>query len=261
MMPSLPTATEGDACRTITCTVSIESWVPLTAKPTHLTALLMSIIKKVIVRLIKSGAGRYLKEARLSKSRAQTDPVRQFADWFALAKEVDPEFANAMVLATATPDGHSSSRLVLLKGFDELGFVFFTNYGSRKSGELMENPRASLLFWWKEVYRQVRIEGEVSRVSREESERYFASRPRGSQIGAWASRQSAVLHRRAELEERIAHYEEKFRNHEVPCPPFWGGFRLLPTAMEFWQGRESRLHDRLRYQRTADGWDMERLSP
>ncbi len=221
----------------------------------------MSIIKKFIVRLIKSGAGRYLKEARLSKSRAEADPVRQFAQWFELAKEVDPEFANAMILATATPDGHSASRLVLLKGFDEQGFVFFTNYGSRKSAELMANPQASLLFWWKEVYRQVRIEGETHQVSREESERYFATRARGSQIGAWASKQSEVLTRRAELEERIAHYEQKFKDQEVPCPPFWGGFRLVPTAMEFWQGRESRLHDRLRYQRTESGWRMERLSP
>ena len=221
----------------------------------------MSLIKKFIIRLIKSGAGRYLEEARLSRSTADPDPVRQFGRWYEVAKEVDPEFANAMVLSTADPSGHPSSRLVLLKGYDEQGFVFYTNYGSRKAGELDGNPRACLVFWWKEVYRQVRIEGEVTRTCREESERYFATRPRGSQIGAWSSRQSAILSRRAELEEGIAHYEGKFKDREVPCPPFWGGYRLTPETMEFWQGRESRLHDRLRYRRAERGWEIERLSP
>jgi len=222
----------------------------------------MSFIKKLVIRLIKSGAGRYLDEAKLSRATAAADPIRQFAAWFELAKEVDPEFANAMVLSTVAPAGQPSSRLVLLKGFDEEGFVFFTNYGSRKAGELTANPQASLVFWWKEVYRQVRIEGRVEQVSRAESEAYFATRPRGSQIGAWASRQSATLSRRADLQKKIDEVERQFEGRQVPCPPFWGGFRLTPLAMEFWQGRESRLHDRLLYRRDAGGtWAIERLSP
>jgi pyridoxamine 5'-phosphate oxidase len=222
----------------------------------------MSLIKKFIVRLIKSTAGRYLDEAKLSRATADADPVRQFSVWFELAQQIDPEFANAMVLSTASLNGHSSSRLVLLKGFDDQGFVFFTNYGSRKAQELADNSQASLVFWWKEVYRQVRIEGRVEKVSRAESESYFATRARGSQIGAWASRQSALLSRRAELQEKIDAVERRFKGQEVPCPPFWGGYRLIPQAMEFWQGRESRLHDRLLYRRNEGGaWELERLSP
>lgn len=222
----------------------------------------MSIIKKLIIRLLKSAASRYLDEAKLSRTTAEADPVRQFAAWFTLAKELDPEFANAMVLTTAATSGQSSSRLVLLKDFDEQGFVFFTNYGSRKAQELAANPQANLVFWWKEVYRQVRIEGRVEKVSRAESEQYFATRPRGSQIGAWASRQSALLDRRTDLQAKIAEIERKFKGQEVPCPPFWGGYRLRPQAIEFWQGRESRLHDRLCYRYNEDGaWEIERLSP
>lgn len=222
----------------------------------------MSLIKKLIVRLLKSGAGRYLDEARLDKASAHADPLRQFGEWFDLAKEVDPEFANAMTLSTASGAGRPSSRLVLLKDVDERGFVFYTNYQSRKAGELAENDWAALVFWWKEVYRQVRVEGRVEKVSRLESERYFQTRPRGSQLGAWASRQSAVLANRAEFEASLAAYERQFAGQEVPCPPFWGGYRLAPVALEFWQGRENRLHDRLRYQRSAgDGWTIDRLSP
>lgn len=222
----------------------------------------MSLIKKFVIRLLKSGASRYLDEAHLNKATAESDPVRQFAAWFDLAKEVDPEFANAMVLSTSATSGQSSSRLVLLKDFDDQGFVFFTNYGSRKAKELNDNPQANLVFWWKEVYRQIRIEGRVDKVSRDESERYFATRARGSQIGAWASRQSSPLNLRADLQRKIDEYEQQFKGQDVPCPPFWGGFRLVPETMEFWQGRENRLHDRLVYRRNPDGtWKIERLSP
>lgn len=222
----------------------------------------MSIFKKLVIRLLKSAASRYLDEAKLSRATAATDPLRQFAAWFALAKEVDPEFANAMVLSTAATCGQPSSRLVLLKEFNEQGFVFFTNYGSRKAKELGENPQANLVFWWKEVYRQVRIEGRVEKVSRAESEAYFATRPRGSQIGAWASRQSTTLNRRSDLQRQIDGYDRQFKGQEVPCPPFWGGYRLVPQVIEFWQGRDSRLHDRLCYRRNADGaWRIDRLSP
>ncbi|MDD5758665.1 MAG: pyridoxamine 5'-phosphate oxidase [Desulfobulbaceae bacterium] len=222
----------------------------------------MSIIKKLVIRLLKSSISRYLDEAKLYKATANANPVRQFATWFDLAKQLDPEFANAMVLSTSSSSGQPSSRLVLLKDFDEHGFVFYTNYGSRKSCELADNPQANLVFWWKEVYRQVRVEGRVEKVSRAESEAYFATRVRGSQIGAWASRQSSTLEHRADLQKKIDAYEKKFKGQEVPCPPFWGGFRLLPHAIEFWQGRENRLHDRLRYLRTDFGtWEIERLSP
>ena len=222
----------------------------------------MSIFKKLVIGLLKSTASRYLDEAKLSRATAAKNPIDQFANWFALAKQVDPEFANAMVLSTAATGGQPASRLVLLKDFDEQGFVFFTNYGSRKAAELAANPQANLVFWWKEVYRQVRVEGRVEKVSRAESEAYFASRPRGSQIGAWASRQSTPLACRADFEGKIAQIEARFKGQEVPCPPFWGGYRLTPQTIEFWQGRESRLHDRLCYQRGEGGsWQIERLSP
>lgn len=199
--------------------------------------------------------------AGLREEDAAADPLEQFGRWFdeALAAEV-PE-VTAMTLATAGADGRPAARIVLLKGFNDEGFVFYTNYESRKGRHLAENPHAALLFFWVQLERQVRIEGTVSRVSRQESEAYFHCRPRGSQIGAAASRQSAVLSGRGELEQRVRELEVRYADQPVPLPDFWGGYRLLPETLEFWQGRASRLHDRLRYQRHEDGWRRHRLSP
>jgi pyridoxamine 5'-phosphate oxidase len=190
------------------------------------------------------------------------NPLEQFRAWFAQALAADPKDANAMTLATADREGRPSARIVLLKGVDERGFVFFTNYESRKGRELQENPRAALAFFWPLLDRQVRIEGEVSRTSREESAAYFASRPLGARLGAWASRQSQALSGREELERALAETQARFAGGAVPLPDFWGGYRLAPVAVEFWQGRPSRLHDRFRYERSPAGdWRVARLSP
>ncbi len=189
------------------------------------------------------------------------DPVEMFRRWFALAKKARLHQPNAFSIATATPDGVPSSRMVLLKGFDERGFVFYTNYESRKGGELAANQKAALLFFWSELHRQVRIEGSISKVTHEESERYFHSRPRGSQLGAWASHQSRPLASREELMQREKEFERKYAGQEVPLPPYWGGFRIAPSRFEFWQGRAFRLHDRFTYTRSATGWQTQRLSP
>jgi pyridoxamine 5'-phosphate oxidase len=190
------------------------------------------------------------------------DPFVQFARWLAEAETAGIPLANAVTLATATREGRPSARNVLLRDFDERGFVFYTNYRSRKALELSENPNASLVFLWKELDRQVCVTGSVERTSREESERYFRTRPREARLGAWASPQSEVIGSRAELDERFQEMATTYPGDDVPLPPFWGGYRLKPDTIEFWQSRLHRLHDRLRYSRRSDGvWVIERLSP
>ena len=189
------------------------------------------------------------------------DPFERFRAWFREAEQASVQVPEAMTLATASPDGAPSARMVLLKGSDENGFVFYTGYESRKAGELEENPRAALVIYWQRLGKQVRVEGSVERVSEAESAAYFASRPRGSQLAAWASQQSRPLESREELERRYAELEREYEGRGIPLPPHWGGYRLRPDAIEFWEHRENRLHDRIRYTRTREGWDLELLSP
>ncbi len=190
------------------------------------------------------------------------DPVKQFANWFTAAIEAQIRDVNAMTLATATGEGRPSARIVLLKGFDQDGFVFFTNYESEKGSQLETNPFAALVFYWIELDRQVRISGPVERTSRTESERYFHSRPVGSQLGAWASRQSETVDARRVLDARMAEMTERFADKPIPLPPHWGGYRVKPELFEFWQGRPNRLHDRFRYRLQPDGsWQIDRLAP
>jgi pyridoxamine 5'-phosphate oxidase len=206
---------------------------------------------------------RYEHAARgLRRRDLDPDPVKQFANWFTAAIEAEIRDVNAMSLATAGADGKPSSRIVLLKGFDQDGFVFFTNYESEKGKQLEENPYAAIAFYWIELDRQIRISGPVEKTSREESERYFHSRPAGSQLGAWASHQSEVIDARRVLDARMAEITERYAGKPIPLPPHWGGFRVKPESFEFWQGRPDRLHDRFRYTRRADDlWSINRLAP
>jgi pyridoxamine 5'-phosphate oxidase len=203
----------------------------------------------------------YMRES-LSESDVHSNPVCQFDRWWDEALKADIDEVNAMTLSTISEDGFPGSRIVLLKGYDDLGFVWYTNYESRKGRELTSHPKASLLFFWKELERQVRIEGHCERVSPEESDAYFNSRPEGSRIGAWASPQSRPIASREILDRNIADISEKFQDTPIYRPPHWGGFRLSPVMIEFWQGRPSRLHDRIRYDRfDGDVWKITRLAP
>jgi len=208
-------------------------------------------------------ASRYEHAAQgLRRSDLDPDPIKQFANWFTAAIKAGIRDVNAMSLATTAKGGKPSVRIVLLKGFDQDSFVFFTNYESEKGKQLQANPHAALAFYWIELDRQIRISGKAEKTSCEESQTYFHSRPLGSQLSAWASRQSEVLDGRRVLEARMAQMTERFRNERIPLPPHWGGYRVKPEMMEFWQGRPNRLHDRFRYTRqAAGGWLIERLAP
>lgn len=197
----------------------------------------------------------------LSEADIAAEPFAQFQAWFDGAVAAKLPEPNAMTLATATPDGRPSARVVLLKGLDARGFVFYTNLESRKGRELTANPWAALVFLWNQLERQVRVEGAVEQVDAATADAYFASRPWGSRIGAWASAQSSVLPARSAIEARYAELAAQYEGQDVPRPPYWGGFRVVPAMVEFWQGRSSRLHDRLRYTPRGDGWLIERLAP
>jgi pyridoxamine 5'-phosphate oxidase len=199
----------------------------------------------------------------LLESNIDVNPFLQFRHWFAQAVEAQVIEPNAMTLATITTDGKPAARIVLLKDFDERGFVFYTNFQSRKGQELAQTPSGALVFWWGELERQVRIEGSVTLVSEAEADAYFQSRPKGSQLGAWVSHQSQVIGERSVLEDRLAALEQEYCDRPIPRPPHWGGYRLAPTYFEFWQGRTNRLHDRLCYRHitTNNIWQVERLSP
>jgi pyridoxamine 5'-phosphate oxidase len=200
-------------------------------------------------------------KAGLEEKDAQKNPIDQFKIWFQQALDSELLEPNAMTVSTTTKDGYPSARIVLLKAFDERGFVFFTNYDSKKGQKLTHNPYASLVFWWGELERQIRIEGKVEKVTPQESDQYFYSRPRDSQLGAWVSQQSKIIESRAILDQEFAKLKAQYEDKIIPRPEHWGGFRVIPNLMEFWQGRPNRLHDRLLYRQDHDTWIMERLAP
>jgi pyridoxamine 5'-phosphate oxidase len=200
--------------------------------------------------------------SQLLETELDPDPFAQFGRWFDDARNAQIPLAEAFTLGTATLDGAVFARVVLLKSFDEHGFAFYTNYNSEKSAQLHENPRAAMCFWWNALERQVRIEGAVCRTTEQESDEYFATRPRGSQLGAWASEQSKVIAGRGDLELRFDELAKNYKDQPIPRPPHWGGYRVIPVLFEFWQGRSDRLHDRFAYRlRDAKDWTIERLSP
>jgi pyridoxamine 5'-phosphate oxidase len=209
-----------------------------------------------------AGLRREYETQGLRRAELHSNPIEQFSTWFSTAVNSGLADANAISLATATADGKPSARVVLLKGFDQRGFVFFTNYQSGKGRELEANPQAAFVIYWVPLERQIRVAGRVERTTREESVAYFQSRPRGSQLGAWVSHQSEVIDARRILEGRLAEMTERFAVGEIELPPHWGGYRLVPSEVEFWQGRANRLHDRFRYSRQDDGsWTIDRLAP
>jgi pyridoxamine 5'-phosphate oxidase len=197
----------------------------------------------------------------LLEADVNPDPILQFQTWFDAAVAAKLPEPNAMTIATATPEGIPSARIVLLKAVDDRGFVFFTNYNSHKGQELLANPHAALVFLWTEQERQVRVQGRVEKIDPAESDEYYYSRPAGSRLGAWASNQSEVIPDRTILETRLQDLKQQHPDGDIARPEHWGGFRIIPTVIEFWQGRSSRLHDRLRYQKVTEGWTIDRLAP
>lgn len=208
-----------------------------------------------------SGLRRSATDRTLERDDLNDDPFRQFEDWFQAACELDRNDPNAMSITTVDEQGRPYARTVLLKSFDERGFVFYTNYDSRKAKHIDSNPSVALLFFWSELGRQVGIRGTAEKLSPAESFKYFASRPRGSQLGAWVSPQSSIITSRSLLKNKLEELRLKFENKEVPLPSFWGGYRVVPRELEFWQGRDDRLHDRFLYTREGEDWNIDRLAP